>query len=269
MKNNAKSYREIIALIGIALIVTDIARTSQARDFADKSNFAKIDVPSSAGYTAPNGINAQGDIVGTYGAILNNNSVTRGFLLSKGTFTNIDVNLPGAIPGSTNATGINAQGDIVGFYASDNGNVGFGFDEKGFLLRKGGFTAIEAPGSTFTVAYGINSQGDIVGWYFDSGGNEHGFLLSKGTFTNIDVPGALAGSSSAVGINSQGDIVGAYSDSGGNGHGFLRSKGGFIKIDVPATFGIGTQAYGINPQGDIVGLYFDGSGLTHGFLLRE
>jgi hypothetical protein len=116
MKNKAKFYRQIVGVIGITLLVAGSPGTSRSddgRDFADKSNFAKIDVPGSAGYTAPNGINAQGDIVGTYGAILNNNAISRGFLLSKGTFTNIDVNLPGAIPGSTNATGINAQGGSI------------------------------------------------------------------------------------------------------------------------------------------------------------
>jgi hypothetical protein len=45
-----------------------------------------------------------------YFAVLNNNLITRGFLLSKGKFTNIDVDLPGAVSGSTNAVGINPQG---------------------------------------------------------------------------------------------------------------------------------------------------------------
>jgi hypothetical protein len=88
MKNNAKSYREIIALIGIALIVTDIARTSQAREFADKSKFTRIEIPAAFGIGAlPSGINPRGDIVGTYTAIINETSNSLGFLLSKGTFT--------------------------------------------------------------------------------------------------------------------------------------------------------------------------------------
>src|SRR6266403_3893699 len=45
-----------------------------------------------------------------YFAVLNNNLITGGFLLSKGKFTNIDVDLPGAVSGSTNAVGINPQG---------------------------------------------------------------------------------------------------------------------------------------------------------------
>ena len=55
MKNNAKSYRKIIAVIGIALLVAGITRTSQAdngRDFADKSKFTTIDFPGATGTLA-------------------------------------------------------------------------------------------------------------------------------------------------------------------------------------------------------------------------
>ena len=141
MKNHAKFCRKIIAVIGIALLAAE-TRTSRAddgRDFADKSKFTKIDVPGAAGRTVAFGINPQGDIVGHYFDVLNNTIIVRGFLLSKVTLTNIDVDLPGAVPGSTNAVGINPRGDIVGYYASDNGNI-----ENGFLLRKGTFTTIAA-----------------------------------------------------------------------------------------------------------------------------
>jgi hypothetical protein len=113
-------------MIGIALLMVGITRTSRAdgaRDFADQSKFTKIDVPGAAGRTEPFGINPQGDIVGHYFAVLNNNIVVRGFLLSKGTFTNIDVDLSGAAPGSTIPNGINSQGDIVGSYFAGSGNV--------------------------------------------------------------------------------------------------------------------------------------------------
>jgi hypothetical protein len=86
MKNNAKTHREIIAVIGIALLVAGITRTSRAddgRNFADQAKFTKIDVPGAAGVTEPFGINERGDIVGTYFAISNQFIITRGFLLSR------------------------------------------------------------------------------------------------------------------------------------------------------------------------------------------
>jgi hypothetical protein len=173
MKNNAKSYREIIALIGIALLVTDIARTSQAREFADKSKFTRIEIPAAFGIGAlPSGINPRGDILGTYTSSIYPFANSVGFVLSKGTFTSIEV--PGSIPGSTNVVGINPRGDIVGFYTSS--------DFVGFLLSKGIFSTIEVPGSTFSPTTGINPQGDIVGTYSvcsDGSCSPHGFLLSK------------------------------------------------------------------------------------------
>jgi hypothetical protein len=69
MKNNSKFYQKIIAVIGIALLVAGITRTSRAddgRDFATKSKFTKIDVPGAVFGTHPAGINPQGDIVGYY-----------------------------------------------------------------------------------------------------------------------------------------------------------------------------------------------------------
>src|ERR1700738_5241442 len=133
MKNNANFYRKIIAVSWIALLVAGITQTSRAddgRDFADKTKFTKIDVPGAAGLTEAFGINPQGDIVGTYFAISNNTLIIHGFLLSKGTFTNIDVDIPGALAGSTNAIGINPRGDIVELYTDSSGNG------VGFLLSK-------------------------------------------------------------------------------------------------------------------------------------
>jgi hypothetical protein len=183
MENNAKFYRKIIAVIGIAPLVAGITRTSRAddgKDFATKSKFTKIDVPGAL-YTVAAGINLQGDIVGYYRDSGDRGFILHGFLRSKGRVTTIDV--PGAAQG-TIATAINPRGDIVASYLDS------GFNSHGFLLSSGRVTAIP-PGSTGGEADGINLQGDIVGFYGDSSGNFHGFLLSKGRFTTIDVPAAF------------------------------------------------------------------------------
>ena len=144
MKKNPRSCRRIIAVIGIALLMVGITRTSRAdggRAFADQSKFTKIDVPGAAGSTEPFGINPRGDVVGFYFAILNNNLVTRGFLLTKGTFKNIDVDVPGAVPGSTQAFGINPQGDIVGSYYDGSGNTQW-FSVEQIVAREPNVVAI-------------------------------------------------------------------------------------------------------------------------------
>jgi hypothetical protein len=275
MKNNAIFYRKIIALIGIALLMAGITRTSRAdneRGFADKSKFTKIDVPGAAGVTAPRGINSRGDIVGSYYVVSNNARRSRGFLLSKGTFTNIDVDLPGA-RGRVDASGINPEGDIVGDYFSSVGVPGIR-GIRGFLLRNGTFTKIKVPGASATFPHGINPRGDIVGSYNIAVDPQnfigHGFLLRKGRLTTIDVvPATLGVGTQALGINPQGHIVGSYADSSGT-HGFLLIQGTFTSIDVdlPGAVPGSTTANGINPRGDIVGSYADSSG-THGFLLSK
>ena len=78
---------------------------------AELGKFTSIDFPgavSTGGSLRFLGINAQGDIVGTYQTA---DGKTHGFLLRQGEFTTIDH--PTAPP-LTFANGINAQGDIVG-----------------------------------------------------------------------------------------------------------------------------------------------------------
>jgi hypothetical protein len=68
MKNNAKFYRQILAVIGINLLLAGSARTSPADDgkaLADKFKFTRNDFPGATG-TETFGINLQLDIVGTH-----------------------------------------------------------------------------------------------------------------------------------------------------------------------------------------------------------
>jgi hypothetical protein len=214
-----ESRRAGIATVFLAfsLILSGLSAPALAGEFT------KIDVPfPGASGTFALGINPQGDIVGQY---FDSSFVPHSFLLSHGTFSNIDP--PGSSApflGLGTAMGINPQGDIAGS-SVDSSGIG-----HGFLLRNGTYETINAPGATppfGTGLSGINPQGDIVGFYEGSTGTDHGFLLSKGTFTNIDVPeslGAFPGSTIASGINPQGDIVGFYVDSSGTFHGFLLKK---------------------------------------------
>jgi hypothetical protein len=113
-------------------------------------------------------LSATGDVVGFYG----NPPAERGFLLSRGTFEEID--FPDAT--STGAFGINARGDIVGLSFSAGGGHGFLANRNG--RRTYEYTEIRIPGSTRTQLQGINARGEIVGWHV-SGGVTHGLLLRK------------------------------------------------------------------------------------------
>jgi probable HAF family extracellular repeat protein len=197
--------------------------------------FTTIDPPS-AMVTQARGINAAGQIVGSFkdwGGV----NIHDFLRTARGAFTEIDA------PGATGA--------CLGNQA---------------LTSAPGVWCIGAA----THAFGINDAGQIVGFFVDAGGGKiHGYLrTAEGAFTTIDVPGATA--TVALGINGAGEIVGyfivgIFVGAGVKGHGFLRTAGGaFTTIDAPgATV---TFASGINGAGQIVGLFRDADGKDHGFV---
>src|SRR5277367_50118 len=175
-----------------------------------------LDIPGGV-VSECNGINASGQMVGTYedkpGRI-------HGFLYNGKSVVTLD------FPNSnhTEAWDINNAGVIVGDYFDANNQ------RHGFLDKKGAFTTIDFPGALLTVAMGINSSGDVVGYYWDSSGNPHGFLLSKKAYTSIDYPKTKF--SWTYGINDAGSIAGTFSDDGDTNHGYVRIGGVFYEADV-------------------------------------
>jgi probable HAF family extracellular repeat protein len=175
--------------------------------------FTTIDVPVPSAPSVPSaltnalGINAAGQIVGTFGTV----GARDGFLDIGGVLTTIDVR--DALFG-TEAFGINASGQIVGDF--NNATL-----RHGFLDTGGVFTTIDVPGGVDTAAFGINATGQIVGVFLRAISfppETHGFLDTGGVFTTIDVPGASA--TEAFGINDMGQIVGFFDDATAE-HGFL------------------------------------------------
>src|SRR5262245_43698980 len=82
----------------------------------------------------------------------------------------------------------------------------------GFLLDKGVFTFIQAPGASLTIPFGINNHGQIAGVYHDDEGIIHGVLLSsKGEFTTFDAPDAV-GETALFDLNNRGRVIGGFVD---------------------------------------------------------
>jgi hypothetical protein len=199
--------------------------------------FTRIDAPGAA-FTVGRAVNSGGAVVGWFFR-----SGRHGFLLSHGTFTQIDFN---SDPNrNTTADGMNDAADIVGNYRDTDGRT------HGYLLSGGTYTTIDPSGAVFTTARAINSSGDIVGFFFDNSG-EHGFLTHTSnltSFTTINFPDAVA--TQPGGINDAGDVVGSYVNAFGGIHGFLLSGGRFTSFDVPGA--LATLGWGINNLGQIVG----------------
>lgn len=259
-------------------------------------SFKKIAVPG-AQYTDAMGINARGDVVGSYD---DENGVTRGYLLRDGVFTLIDY--PGAV--MTEARGIGPNGEIVGTYRMPN-EPGVNF--HGFLRTpEGEFVQVDYPGHTSTMPQRLLPDGTILGCRHDENmsttmrgvvisrsghsetdafasmhngatpdlrlivglytnreaGRREGYVIEDGVFKPFVVPGSTL--TAAWDVNPAGHIVGVYRDATGF-HGFLRTGEHYQPVDVPGA--TATLGMGINARGDVVGYYrAAGDGMFYGFV---
>ena len=261
-------------------------------------DFMTIDVPNAV-FTSASGINARGDIVGSY---RDGSGRSHGYVLRNGEFTTIDFpDAAGAVVAGTGAGGIGPSGEIVGTYSVAGEPA---VNVHGYLLTKQGeFVAVNYPGHTNTIAQRILPDGTILGCRHDndtmgsmkgavitrSGSEEiglfasmangatpdhrrivglyrnmaanrnEGFLIDDGDFTPLVVPGSTG--TSAWDMNPAGEIVGVYTKAGV--HGFVLRDEVYVPVDFPGA--TATRAFGINARGDVVGSYV-ADGKTHGFL---
>jgi uncharacterized membrane protein len=141
----------------------------------------------------------------------------------------------------------------------------------GFLLDRGRYTTIEAPGATEeTGAGGINNRGVIVGGARGGGRPDRGSLRdARRRYSTFRFPGAR--STLAAKINDRGQLTGYYSNTtddprdGADLAGFLRdARGRYTRIAVPGART--TTAVGINNHGRVVGEYQDAAGRIHGYV---
>lgn len=224
--------------------------------------YSSLDFPG-ATFTAASGINAEGEVVGTY---VDAAGKAHGFLLQGWRWTSIDY--PGAL--STSLRGINERGDIVGTHTDTAGLPGGG--SNGFLLQRGVFTDINYPGHLNTIPVRVTDEGQVVGCYHDADtmGSMHGFIFSDGqysaldgSYTGIDVPASMNNGETPDGSA----IAGLYTDMmTGKGRAYLASGGVFAPFDFP--FSTATALWDMNGSGEVVGSYTDAAKKGHGFLLN-
>jgi uncharacterized membrane protein len=263
-------------------------------------DFTTIDVPNAV-FTSASGINARGDIVGSY---RDGSGRSHGYVLRNGEFTTIDFpDAAGAVVAGTDAGGIGPSGEIVGTYSVAGEPA---VNVHGYLLTKQGeFVAVNSPGHTNTIAQRILPDGTILGCRHDNDtmGSMKGFMVSREGYSETEVFASMhngatpdrrhivglyrnmeAGNrgegyriddgvftsllapgstfTAAWDINPAGQIVGVYRNATGR-HGFVLTDEGYVTIDFPGA--TETRAFGINSRGDVVGRYVAG-GVTHGYL---
>jgi uncharacterized membrane protein len=258
--------------------------------------FTAIDVPN-AGFTAASGINARGDIVGSYRDAAGR---TLGYLLRGGEFTTIDV----TGSAGTEARGISPDGEIVGNYLLSGVLHGFRRTPDGAfvtqdypghtntiiqrMLPDGTMLGCRHDGDTMGTMKGVTFTGEgsaeieyfasmlngatpdgrrMVGLYTNmmAANRTEGFLIDDGEFTPLVVAGSTQ--TAAWDVNPAGDVVGVYTKAGV--HGFLLRGDVYVAIDFPAPGVRATRATGINARGDVVGTYVAADGTSHGFVASQ
>lgn len=287
----------LMSRISGLLAVLALALTLAAPVWAQERQYTTIAVPPGTQFSTAWGINAQGDVVGTF---VDQSSVQHGFLLRHGEFTVID--FPGAR--STITRGINLFGEIVGSYQLPGDPA---VASRGFMRdRYGNFFHVKFPGSIWEIAQRILPDGTIVGcrhdndqmqsmrgvtigshsaseigafasmqngatpdlhllvgfWFNMMDNQTQGYMIENGVFTSFMVPGSAA--TLAWDVNPDGAIVGVY-NVGTTVRGFLKTGETYATIHYPGS--TATRAFGINAGGDIVGNYTL-SGVTYAFLAR-
>ena len=265
----------------------------KGENLASTFSYETFDVPG-ATTTIAWGINARGDVVGTYGDAARR---FHGFVRQKGGFTTIDY--PGAI--RTELRGIGPAGDIVGAYARP-GELGLNNFHGFVLTRHGEFVDVDQMGHMFTIAQRILPDGTVLGCYHDrdtmmsmhgivvdgddrqslpqsgtmangatpDGGRitglvndmdgTSGFILEDGVFTKFRVPGSTF--TAAWDMNPAGQIAGTFANATG-AHGFVRLGDDYTTLNVPGASA--TRGFGINARGEVVGSY-TAAGTTHGYI---
>jgi probable HAF family extracellular repeat protein len=260
--------------------------------------YSEVVIPGAIAANAQ-GINAGGDIVGTY---VDAGGVQHGYLWQNGQITTLDY--PGAE--GTGAAGIGPGGAIVGTYwmPGETGVAAHGYKRT----RDGVFTAVHYPGhlneilarilpdgtilgcrhdtDTMDTMRGIaiGKHGDeeidvfasmnngatpdmalIVGLYWNVEANrQEGYVIEDGVFTPFVVPGSNL--TTAWDVNPRGEIVGVWRDGANKFHGFLREGDVYVSIDYLGAKN--TRAFGINAGGDVVGSYGI-AGISHAFVARR
>lgn len=267
MRRRVRAGRIAVGVLAVATLFPREGVRAQARPYV----FSSFDFPGAA-VTQAYGINARGDIVGTYQKPAPGNS-NHGFLLEGGRFTTID--FPGGNTSYSLATAISPAGDIAGYYGVIGGAATSAF---GFLRDKHGrWTTlpdpIEPPPTMTPSPFRILPDGTMLGCfhYATPGGayiSMHGFTLTPdGNVTRFDYPTA-APMAMHYGATPDGrTIVGVYTQAGVN-HGYLLDDGVLSTFDVPGS--ARTTPQDINAAGVIVGTYRnpgESSTTLHSFVL--
>jgi probable HAF family extracellular repeat protein len=178
-----------------------------------------------AQYSAASGINASGQVVGSYGDFIYstgsaNVSVAgpHAFLYSDGTMQDL-----GTLPGAafSTASGINNSGQVAGYSDYENTSPNH---YRAFLYDDGSMVSLGTLGGQNSWASGLNDDSEVVGCANTGNGNIHAFLYGNGVMTDLNslIPAGSGWTlTDANAINDNGQIVGYGTNPSGQTDAFL------------------------------------------------
>jgi hypothetical protein len=202
------------------------------------------------GFTKPDAINDQGEIVGTYYANSGGTQGIFGFLRSStGAWTTLSD--PDGRFGTTTPLGINNAGKIVGSFTGSDNHI------HGFIYDHGSWTTVSEPGASDTILTGINDYGVMTG-YSNSGLGTFstGFIYNGIGFTEITGFRDANGNNLSTqfnDINNSGQIAGTWNDPSSGGIAFM------MQLSPNPAPPAGTTAYMVLNQGINYEIYDLGS----------
>jgi len=244
-----------LRVVAFAVILAGSPAVAQSSVKTVELTFTRIDVPG-AGFSYVSGINASGDMVGTYG-LIDNGRDGHGFLLVHGSFNYFD--FPGADLIYTG--GINDSDVVVGTVEFAGGLI-----EDGFLYDGRTYAKFDVPGQPQTAGRAINNAGTVVGAAGNFSAQVRAFEMQNGRFQQIFLPDN-ASFQEALGINNLNEIA-AITANGICCDGFEYRNGKTKALNFPGTFAA-TAATGINDHGIVVGYYFVSRQGYHGFAYKD
>ncbi len=259
MKVFGKSFSSMYGISGL-LAVSALVLTLAAPVWTQEREYITI-APDGATLTTAFGINARGDIVGTYVK----GGVQHGFLFSKGKFTNIDFSDEhGVTAQGTIARGIGPSGEIVGSYWLPEDPL---VASRGFLrTKKGEFVNVRYgdpdPQHQWEIAQRILPDGTIIGCRHDHDSMDtmRGITIGRNGTSETDAYGSMSNGATPDGRL----IVGFWFNMMDNQRqSYMIENGVFTSFMVPGSNM--TNAWDVNPDGAIVGVYRVGT-TVRGFL---
>lgn len=244
---------------GVVGTMTLASGVSVAFQWSSGGVVAPANLPDYARSSSGAGINARGDITGSFEDTRDGN-VSHAFRIVNGQFHDLG-KLPG---GSAGGTAISDGGEVAGNVTLAGGS------QRAFRTSGGGGLTVIDPlaGGGWSSATGINNLGTVIG-DSDVGYQITRAFVAPSTGPAVDLlslhPGSsFTGSTHASAINGQGAIVG-YGSYGAGSHAFLAPTSGPL-IDLGVTgMARSSYAYGLNDRMQVVGALDLGGNVLRAF----